>query len=62
VIDGISASNNVQVSRIQNNLSAFQSHIRYTSSVCEDCKNEPIYYDAHNIGRCMFCVEVEDID
>jgi hypothetical protein len=62
VIDTISASNDVQVSSIQNNLSTSQSHINDRLLACEDCKNEPMYYDAYNVGYCMFCVEMEDID
>ena len=61
--DGIGASfNDVQVSNIQSNLITFQTHIRYVSSVCEDCLNEPIDFDAHGMGRCMFCASLENVN
>jgi hypothetical protein len=61
--DSIGASvNDVKVSSTQNSLRKFQTHIRYISSVYEDCHNEPIDFDAHGIGRCMFCASMEDVN
>lgn len=61
--DSIGASfSDVRVSSIQNDFIKFQTHIRYVSSFCEDCRNEPIDFDAHGIGRCMFCALLEDVN
>lgn len=61
--DSIGTSfNNVRVSSIQNDLITFQTHIRYVSSVCEDCHNQPIEFDAYGIGRCMFCALWEEVN
>jgi hypothetical protein len=62
MIDTIGTSNDVQVSSVQNNPKRFQPQYTGTLSACENCQNEPIYYDADNIGYCIFCVEAEDID